>query len=158
MLVQPLSDPIPRSIWKLIAQDHFVDFEKLFASMERGYDHNDEPREFAGGFSLIKKDASSAKRALQSESDWIRVFDAWKTGVILVYKHRASELEFYKRFVLDLFRGAPFDPKVAISFDLEARDRYAKSPFRMDDRNELNIPLFTQIFRGPSANPSSLEP
>jgi hypothetical protein len=58
--IQPLHDPIPRSIWKAIAQDQYVDFEKLHASMDRGYDHNDEPCEFAGGFALVKKDASSA--------------------------------------------------------------------------------------------------
>lgn len=32
-----LAEPIPRSIWKKIIQDNFGEFEKLYASMDRGY-------------------------------------------------------------------------------------------------------------------------
>jgi hypothetical protein len=130
MQVQPLADPIPRSIWRSVIQDHFVDFEKLFASMDKGYDHNDEPRDFGGGYALIKKEQASAKRSLRSESEWLRVFGAWSSAVVLVYRHRSSELQSYQRMVTDLFRAVPHDPSIAIAFDVEARDRYAKSPFR----------------------------
>ena len=151
MQVQPLVDPVPRSIWRSIIQDHFVDFEKLFASMDRGYDHNDEPRDFGGGYALIKKEQISSKRPLRSESDWARVFGAWSSAVVLVYRHRSSELQGYQRMVTDLFRAVPHDPSIAIAFDLEARDRYAKSPFCMDDRSQLNVPLLARMFQGGSS-------
>ena len=61
MQVQPLVDPIPCSIWCLVIQDHFVDFKKLFALMDKGYDHNDEPRDFGGGYALVKKEQASGK-------------------------------------------------------------------------------------------------
>ena len=64
MQVQLLADPIPHSIWHLVIQDHFVDFKKLFASMNKGYDHNDEPRDFGGGYALVKKGQASAKPPL----------------------------------------------------------------------------------------------
>jgi hypothetical protein len=146
MQVQPLPDPIPRSIWKAIAQDQYVDFEKLYASMDRGYDHNAEPREFAGGFTLVKKDSSSARKPLKNESDWSRVFNAWSAGVRLVYRHRTEELAAYYRYIINMFRASP-DPKVAINFDLELRDRYSKSPFRLDDRSEYEVPLLSQLLR-----------
>ncbi|RDB19251.1 hypothetical protein Hypma_013709 [Hypsizygus marmoreus] len=56
------------------------------------------------------------------------------------------------------FRAVPGDPSAAIRFDLEARDRYAKSPFRMDDHNLLQLPLLAQMFRasfGAASPPSS---
>ena len=152
MQVQPLADPIPRSIWRSIVQDHYVDFEKLFASMDKGYDHNDEPRDFGGGYALVKKEQATAKRSLRSESDWARVFGAWSSAVVLVYRHRSSELQAYHRMVTDLFRAVPHDPSIAIAFDLEARDRYAKSPFRMDDRSQLNVPLLARMFQGTSSS------
>ena len=153
MQVQLLADPIPRSIWCLVIQDHFVDFKKLFASMDKGYDHNDEPRDFGGGYALVKKEQASAKRPLRSESEWARVFGAWSSAVGLVYHHRSSELQGYQRMVTDLFRTVLHDPLIAIGFDVEARDRYAKSPFRLDDRTQLNVPLLAHMFQGSS--PSS---
>jgi hypothetical protein len=151
MQVQSIPDPIPRSIWKTIAQDQYVDFEKLFASMDRGYDHRDEPREFAGGFALIKKDNASARKPLRSESDWCRVFNAWRAGVCLVYRHRTEELGSYYQYILNMFRASP-DPKVAINFDLELRDRYSKCPFRMDNRSEYEVHLLSQLFRASSSS------
>ena len=165
MQVQPLADPIPRSIWRLVIQDHFINFEKLFASMDKGYDHNDEPQDFGGGYAIIKKEQASAKRPLRSESEWLRVFGAWSSAVVLVYRHRSLELQSYQRMVTDLFRAVPHDLSIAIAFDVEARDRYAKSPFCMDDRTQLNVPLLACMFQStgssskkhsnPSPSPSS---
>ena len=70
---------------------------------------------------------------------------------MLVYRHRSSELQGYQRMVTDLFRAVPHDPSIAITFDLEARDRYVKSPFRMDDRSQLNVPLLARMFQGGSS-------
>jgi len=152
MQVQLLADPIPHSIWCLVIQDHFVDFEKLFALMDKGYDYNDEPHNFSGSYTLIKEQAS-AKHPLRSESEWARVFRAWSSAVVLVYHHRSSELQEYQHMVTDLFHAVPHDLSIAIAFDIEAHDHYAKSPFCMDDQTQLNVPLLVCIFQGSS--PSS---
>ena len=73
MQQQPMPDPLPRSIWKDIILDRYVDFEKLFASMDRGYDHDDEPKDFGSGYSSIKKEHFHAKKPVQTEADWTRV-------------------------------------------------------------------------------------
>jgi hypothetical protein len=142
-----LAEPLSRSIWKKIVQDDFVDFEKLYASMERGYDHKDDPKPFTEDFAIVKKDQATAKRTLHTEAEWIRVFSAWESGVVVLFPHRTGELQAYRQIVMELFRATPGRPQLAIHFDLEVRDRYAKKPFHMDDRSELNIPLLAQMFR-----------
>ncbi|KAF8868162.1 hypothetical protein CPB84DRAFT_1858412 [Gymnopilus junonius] len=109
--------------------------------MDRGYNHDDKAKEFVGGFSLVKKDQVSVKKPIRTESEWIHIFGAWSTGVVLVYCHCADELEGYQQFVLDLFHAAPSQPQLAISFNVEVQDKYAKSPFHLDDWTELNIPF-----------------
>ena len=142
----PLAEPLPRSIWRKILQDQFVDFEKLFASMDRGYDHNDEPKDFAADFALVKKEQAFTKHPLWTESDWIRVFSAWEHGVVVLYPHHADELQNYQCMVMDLFCAAPSNPLVAIQFDVKAQDLYAKKPFHMDDQGQLDFPLLAQLF------------
>lgn len=147
---QSLPDPLPRSIWKDIILDKYVDFEKLYAAMDRGYDHDDELRDFGGGYSIIRKDHFRARRPVQTESEWTRVARSWKQGVELLYPHRKSELVSY--IIEELFRAAPQSPSVAICVDVEAHDRYAKRPYRMDDRNQLQSSILAQMFR---ASPST---
>ncbi|KAJ6548259.1 hypothetical protein B0H10DRAFT_1851416, partial [Mycena sp. CBHHK59/15] len=65
----------------------------------------------------------------------------------LSYPHRAVELSGYLRVVTDLFRAVPHDPMVASRFDAEARDKYAKSPYHMDNRNKHNLTLLAQMLR-----------
>ena len=149
-----LAEPLPRSIWKKIAQDDFVDFEKLYASMERGYDHKDEPKAFAEDFAIVKKDQATARRPLNTEAEWIRIFSAWEAGVVLLFPHRIGELQAYRQVVMELFRAAPGRPQLGIHFDVEVRDHYTKKPFHMDDRSQLNIPLLAQMFRSSSSSPS----
>lgn len=67
----PVTEPLPHSIWRKIVLDQYVDFEKLFASMDRGYNHLDDPKDFGGGFTLVKKEQTYSKRALHTEADWI---------------------------------------------------------------------------------------
>jgi hypothetical protein len=62
MQQQQLDVTIPRSLWKDIIQDHFVNSEKLFASMDVGYGHSEVPKDFHGRFILVKKDQLVAKR------------------------------------------------------------------------------------------------
>jgi hypothetical protein len=153
---QPIPEPLPRSIWKDIVLDKYVDFEKLHAGMDRGYDHDDEPKDFGSGYSIVKKDHYRAKKPVQSESDWIRVARCWKQGVELLYPHRKSELTTYMEIIDELFRAAPRSPSVAICIDVEARDRYAKRPYRMDDRNQLQSSILAQMFRATPSTSSNL--
>ncbi|KAJ7191130.1 hypothetical protein GGX14DRAFT_381423 [Mycena pura] len=155
MQLQVLVDPLPRTIWRSIIQDHFVDFEKLYAALGVGYDHQDEPKEFAGGYALVKKEHTSAKRGVKTEAEWTRVFAAWRTGVCFLYPHRAAELSGYLQVVTDLFHAVPHEPSIAIRFDVEARDKYAKSPYHMDDRTQHNLTLLSQMFRPSTAGSSS---
>ncbi|KAJ6615694.1 hypothetical protein B0H10DRAFT_1800970, partial [Mycena sp. CBHHK59/15] len=127
MQLQTLVDPLPQTIWSIV-QDQYVNFEKINAAFEVGYDHQDEPKDFAGEYELVKKEQALAKRAVKTETEWVCVFAAWRTGVCLLYPHRAAELSGYLKVVTDLFRAVPQDPSVAIRFDAEARDKYAKSP------------------------------
>jgi hypothetical protein len=71
MQQQQLDVPIPRSLWKDILQDRFVNFEKLFASMDVRYDHSEVPKDFHTGLILVKKDQLVAKKALKSDGDWM---------------------------------------------------------------------------------------
>jgi hypothetical protein len=150
MQQQPMPDPLPRSIWKDIIQDRYVDFEKLYAGLGRGYDHDDEPKDFGGGYSIVKKDHFRAKKPVQTESEWMRIARAWKQGVELLFPHRKSELATYMEIIEELFRAAPKTPSVAICVDVEARDKYSKHPYRMDDRNQLHSSILAQMFKASS--------
>jgi hypothetical protein len=99
----PVGDPLPPTIWHKVLLDLFVDFEKLFASMDKGYDHHDDPKDFGAGYALVKKDQAFSKRPLQTEADWIRVFGAWSAGVAFFFPHREVELRDYRLIVMDLF-------------------------------------------------------
>jgi hypothetical protein len=107
MQQQKLDEPIPRLIWREIVQDRFVNFEKLYASMDLGYDHQDKLKDFPSGYAIVKKDQASAKRLIQTEAEWIRVFGAWMEGVGLLYPHRVTELQEYCKVVMELFRAVP---------------------------------------------------
>lgn len=155
MQLQALVDPLPRTIWRSIVQDQYVNFEKINAAFEVGYDHQDEPKDFAGEYALVKKEQALAKRAVKTETEWVRVFAAWRTGVCLLYPHRAAELSGYLKVVTDLFRAVPQDPSVAIRFDAEARDKYAKSPYHLDNRDEHNLTMLSQLFNRPAAPSNS---
>jgi len=129
MRAQDLAQPLAQSIWRSIVEDRYVDFEKLFATMDPGYDPNDDAKDFAGGFALIKKENVSIKRSIHTESEWNQVFAAWRDGVILLYPHQELELCGYLKIVTDVFRAAPRDPHAAINFDAEVHKRYEQSPY-----------------------------
>ena len=126
--------------------------------MALGYDHQDELKDFLSGYTIIKKDQASGKIPVQTEAEWIRVFEVWMEGVCLLYPHRNLELKEYWKVVMELFRAVPNRPSIAIRFDLNVRDRYAKRPFRMDDRSLLNVPLFSQMVFGTSIPSGSKRP
>ncbi|KAJ3520802.1 hypothetical protein NMY22_g12584 [Coprinellus aureogranulatus] len=136
-----VSEALPRNIWKLIIQDVYVDFDKLHGALENEtrFSHVDEAKPFVGNLVLINQD-QLAKKHVKNEGEWQRVFRVWKEAVVTLYPHRKDELEAYRNIVDELFRVASGNPLVAISFDREARLRYSKKPFHLDDRNQL-LPL-----------------
>ena len=78
----PMNDPIPRSIWKDIILDKFVNFEKLYASFGWGYEQDDEPKNLIGGFAIIKKDYFQAKKLVSTEVEWFWIARAWTSSSI----------------------------------------------------------------------------
>ena len=149
---QQLQEPIPRSIWRKIVRDEFVDFERLYGSTDRNYSHKDDYKEFAGGFVLAKKEQLYSRKFIRNEAEWARMFSTWESGVLLLYPHRHEELRNYRRLVIDLFRATPHNTSVAINFDAEARDRYSRSPYHLDDREMLHAPLLVQLFSSSSTS------
>jgi hypothetical protein len=143
---QSIQDPLPRGIWKEIVLDKFVQFDKLYAALVNAYDWNDEPKDFAGEFTIIKKDHYGSKKPIRLESEWTRVFDAWRVGVGLVYPHREQELVDYREFIVELFRATLFQPAIPIKVDVDIREHYAKKPFKLNDRLLLNIPYMSHMY------------
>jgi hypothetical protein len=113
--------------------------------MDKGYDHHDDLKDFGAGYVLVKKDQAFSKRPLWTEADWIRVFGAWSAGVVIFFPHLDVELQGYQAIVMDLFWAAPTNPLVAITFDIHVRDKYSKKPFLLNDRDQLNFSLLTQM-------------
>ncbi|KAJ3727827.1 hypothetical protein C8R42DRAFT_573013 [Lentinula raphanica] len=144
---QSLPEPLPRTIWKLILKDEYVSFEKLFAGIDPSYDHQDEGKDFGAGYTLVKTDHLSAKKPVVSESDWNRAFDAWRNGVIQAYPHRRDELVNYGQGISHLFRNFAHDPSIPIRADHEVRERYHKSPFRLDDGNRTQAAVMALVHR-----------
>lgn len=142
---QQLDEPMPRSVWKDIILDWFVNFEKLFAAMEPGYDYQDMPKDFFGELALVKKEHAGAKKAVVSESDWGRVFGVWAAGVESIYPHRKGELQNYRKIIVEVFRTVLFHPGAAICFNADVRAWYVKEPFHMDDRSCLQVPMVAQL-------------
>ena len=64
----------------------------------------------------MRKDHLSVKRPIHTESDWIRIFGAWESGVIILFPHRKAELLGYHRRVDNIFHAAPEDPLAAHKF------------------------------------------
>jgi hypothetical protein len=107
---------------------------------------------------IIKKNQALAKRPVQTEAEWIRVFGAWMAGVTLIYPHRVAELQEYRKIVMELFRAILNRPSIAIWFDLDVRDHYAKRPVHMDDHSQLNVLLLSQMLFSSSSSYSSKQP
>lgn len=152
MQSQQLQEPIPRSIWRKIIQDEFVDFERLYGSTDRNYSHKDDYKEFARGFVLARKEQIYSKKFIHTEADWSQMYSAWEVGVLSLYPHQQIKLQKYRLLVVDLFRATPHNTSIAICFDAEARDCYSRSPYHLDDREMLHAPLLVQLFSGSTSS------
>jgi hypothetical protein len=131
--------PLPRSVWKFVILDNYVDFEKLYATQQQCFDQNDDTNDmFPGsGYLIVKKNHILPRRPVRTEAEWKRLYSAWITEVLLLYPHRKEELDNYFSYVYNLFRASPSDPTSAISFDAAVRDSYGKQPSRLDDLGRL---------------------
>ena len=88
--------------------------------MDRGHDHDDEPKDFGGGYLIVKKDHYRARKPVQTKSEWTRITRSWKQGVELLYPHWKSELATYMEIIEELFHAAPRTPSVAICINVKA--------------------------------------
>ena len=140
-----LEEPISRAMWKDILADRYVNFEKLLGELEYGFDREDNSKELFGEVVLSKREGSSRKKPVQTEADWLRVMSVWSSAVSLVYPHRASELTGYKKIITEIFRACPNDPDAAIGVDRMARERYYQSPYHLDHRDQLNLPIMHHL-------------
>ena len=66
----PMDDPLLHAIWQDILADKFINFEKLFTTINSGFDHDDDVKDFAGSYVLLKKDQANAWKPVESELDW----------------------------------------------------------------------------------------
>ena len=82
---QNIAQLLPRSFWRIIIEDCYVDFEKLFAGMDPSYDPDDVPKDFGEDFTLIKKEHSLARHPVLTEFEWIWIYAAWKDGVAIFF-------------------------------------------------------------------------
>jgi hypothetical protein len=87
--------------------------------MDSGYNPNDEPKDFRGGYALVKKDHLITKWLTHTKSAWIHVFSAWESGVTILFPHRKFELMEHCRHLDNVFCVAPKDSTAAIDFDVE---------------------------------------
>ncbi|KAJ3791416.1 hypothetical protein GGU11DRAFT_733283, partial [Lentinula aff. detonsa] len=144
---RPLLEPLPRSVWKKVLKDEYVSFEKLHAAIDPDYDHRDNVKDFGAGYALVKKDQLIAKKAVVTESEWSRVFEAWKSGVVEAFPHRKDELTKFGSSISNLFRNFAHDPSIPIRTDHEVRERYHKSPFRLDDPLRIQSAVLALVHR-----------
>ncbi|KAG6843617.1 hypothetical protein H0H87_002428, partial [Tephrocybe sp. NHM501043] len=92
-----LVDPISQSAWKKIILDRPVDFEHLYATFKKGYNHINESKDFNEEFTIIKKDSLRRKRASSQNL----------TGIVFL---TLGELQFWFSIIIgrmnSLFTGS----------------------------------------------------
>ena len=103
----------------------YVNFEKLYATMDRMYSHQDESKDLVGEFALVWKDVVSSRKTVRTEGECIKMFEAWRLVVVDLFPHRSLELERYRAMVIELFHMAPSEPQIAIQFNVDAREFYS---------------------------------
>jgi hypothetical protein len=140
-----VEEPLPKAIWRDIVQDKMVPFDKINGAFDRGYDFTEAPKDVGGGYSLIKTETIPGRKAVRTEAEWLRCYDAWSEAVLLVYPHRRKELAEFCRIVCGMFHQVPEDPALAMQFDTEVRERYAKKVFRIDSRADHNTSFLSQL-------------
>ena len=152
-----MPEPIANSIWKLIILNKYVDFEKLYVTLDPDYNPNDEAKDLGDSFTLLEKNSVSSRRSVLTEAEWMRLYDIWVCGVLHFYVHRRDELSSYRELIVSMFR-ATSSALPAIRYDRESRERYSRQPYRLDSsKSVLPLPLLSQLlFQASSSSlPSS---
>ena len=151
-----MPEPIANSIWKLIILDKYVDFEKLYVTLDPDYNPNDEAKDLGDSFTLLEKNSVSSKRSVVTEAEWMRLYDVWVCGVLHFYPHRRSELLSYRELIVSMFR-ATSSALPAIRYDRDSRERYSRQPYRLDSSKDvIPLPLLSQLLsQVASPTPSS---
>ena len=151
-----MQEPVANSIWKLIILDKYVDFEKLYATLDPAYNPNDEAKELNEKFTLLEKNTVSSRRPVFTEAEWMRLYDVWAAATLHFYPHRRSELASYRELIINMFR-ASVSPFPAIKYDRDSRERYSRQPYRLDScKDVLPLPLLSQLLScAQSSSPSS---
>jgi hypothetical protein len=150
-----VQEPVASSIWKLIILDRYVDFEKLYATLDPEYNPNDEAKDLNEKFTLLEKNSISSKRSVVTEAEWIRLFDIWAGATLHFYPHRKAELASYRELIINMFR-ATVSPFPAIKYDRDSRERYSRQPYRLDSSKDvLPLPLLSQLLSFTQSQPPS---
>jgi hypothetical protein len=150
-----MREPVANSIWRLVILDKYVDFEKLYATLEPGYNPNDEAKELGDNFTLVEKNSVSSKRPVLTEAEWMRLYDIWVDAVLHFYPHRRVELASYRELVINMFR-ATVSPFPAIKYDRDSRERYSRQSCHLDSSKDvLPFPLLSQLLSHASPPSSS---
>ena len=150
-----MPEPVPNSIWKLIILDKYVDFEKLYVTLDPDYSPQDEAKDIGDSFTLLEKNSISSRRSVLTEAEWMRLYDIWVCGALHFYPHRRNELSSYRELIVSMFR-ATSSATPAIRYDRDSRERYSRQPYRLDSAKDvLPLPLLSQLFSQVSAASSS---
>lgn len=147
-------EPVANSIWRLVILDKYVDFEKLYATLDPGYNPHDEAKELNDRFILLEKHAIRSKRSVLTEAEWMRLYDIWVEAVLHFYPHRRVELSSYRELIVNMFR-ATISPIPGIQYDRDSRERYSRQPYRLDcSKDVLPFPLLSQLlsYAAPSSS------
>jgi hypothetical protein len=150
-----MREPVANSIWRLIILDKYVDFEKLFVTLDPGYNPHDEAKELNERFTLLEKNSIRSKRSVLTESEWMRLYDIWVEAVLHFYPHRSVELSSYRELIVNMFR-ATISPLPGIQYDRDSRERYSRQPYRLDSSKDvLPFPLLSQLLSRVTPSSSS---
>ena len=138
-------EPIANSIWRLVILDKYVDFEKLYATLDPSYNLQDEAEELNDRFTPLERNSISTKRSVCTEAEWMRLYDVWVEAVLHFYPHRRAELSSYRELIISMFL-ATLSPFQAIKYDCDFRERYARQPYHLDSiKDVLPFPLLLRL-------------
>lgn len=154
-----MQEPIANSIWRLVILDKYVDFEKLYITLNPGYNPNDEAKELSDKFSLLEKNSISSKCPVLTEAEWMRLFDVWVDAILHFYPHHRDELLSYQDLIINMFQ-ATLSPLPAIKFDRDSQERYSHQHCCLESSKDvLPFPLLSQLLsqslESSSSSPSS---
>ena len=150
-----MREPLANSIWKLVILDKFVDFKKLFVTLDPNYNPNDEAKELNDKFTLLEKHSISSKRSVLTEVEWMCLYDVWVEAVLHFYPHRRVELSSYCDLIINMFH-ATSSPFPAIKYDKDSWERYSQQPYHLDSSKDIiSFPLLSQLLSHIVATPPS---